>query len=208
MDKNSVKLYDKAYTSRGSVVRVETTLNDSSPFRVFRAKEGAPEEEKTWQTLRAGVADLARRAQVSQATNARYLGALAQVDDGAALGHLLERVQRPVTRQGRRTRALHPFETPDAGLLNAVSHGEFLLNGFRNHDLQTLLFSDAPRDAAEARRRSAQVSRALARLRTHGLVKKVPHEYRYHLAASGRTLAAAVLAAQAASVSALLDKAA
>ncbi|MBI5091355.1 MAG: hypothetical protein HZB26_02815 [Candidatus Hydrogenedentes bacterium] len=208
MDKNSVKLYDKAYTSRGSVVRVETTLNDSSPFRVFRAKEGAPEEQKTWQTLRAGVADLARRAQVSQAANARYLGALTQVDDGTALGRLLERVQRPITRHGRRTRALHPFENPDAALLNAVSHGQFLLNGFRNHDLQTLLFLGVPRDAAEARHRSAQVSRALARLRAHGLIKKVPHEYRYHLTASGRTLAAAISAAKAASVSALVDKAA
>ncbi len=208
MDRNSIKLYDKAYTSRGSVVRVETTLNDASPFRVFRAKEGAPEEEKTWQTLRAGVADLARRAQVSQAANARFLGALAQVEDGAALGHLLDRVQRPVVRKHRRTRALHPFESPDADLLNAFSHGKFLINGFRNHDLQALLFPDAPRDAAQARRRSAQVSRALSRLRAHGLIKKVPHEYRYHLTASGRTLAAAVLAAKAASVSALVDKAA
>jgi len=208
MDKNSIKLYDKAYTSRGSVVRIETTLNDASPFRVFRAKEGAPEQEKTWQTLRAGVADLARRAQVSQAANARFLGALAQVEDGAALGHLLDRVQRPVIRNHRRTRALHPFESPDADLLSAFSHGKFLINGFRNHDLQALLFSDAPRDAAQARRRSAQVSRALIRLRAHGLIKKVPHEYRYHLTASGRTLAAAVLAAKAASVSALVGKAA
>jgi len=208
MGRNSVKLYDKAYTRQGSVVRVETTVNDPEDFRVFRAAEGRPEDERAWRTLRAGVADLARRAQVCQAANERYLGALACVEDGPALGQLIEKVQRPVIRQGRRTRPLHPFEVPDGVLLQALSNGQFLLNGFRNPDLRNLVFPTPPRDSAQARRRSAHISRALARLRVHGLVKKVPHEYRYHLTASGRRLAAAVLAAKAASVSALLDKAA
>jgi hypothetical protein len=209
LNKNSVKLYDKAYTAQGSVVRVETTINDPQDFRVFRPKEGGPDEEKAWRSLRAGVADLARRAQVSQAANERYLGALARVDSGAALATLLARVQRPVKPDDRRrVRALRPFEAEDAALLAAVSRGEFSINGFRNKDLQAVLFDGAPHDAAEVRRRSARVSRALARLRAHGVIKKVPHEYRYHLTASGRTLAAAVIAARSASVSALVQNAA
>lgn len=208
LGKNSVKLYDKAYTEKGSLVRVETTVNDPAAFRVFRAAEGGPEDDRGWRALRAGVADLARRARVSQAANERYLGALTQVEDEAALGEVLDRVQRPVTRRGRRTRGLHPFEAPDAALLAALSDGAFCLNGFRNRDLQARLYKTPARDAGEARRRSAHTSRALARLRAHGLIKKVPGEYRYHLTASGRRLAAGVLAAREASLSALVDKAA
>jgi len=57
---NSVKMYDK----QGSVLRTETTLNDASVFKVFRPKEGGPEDEKKWRPLRQGVADLHRRARM------------------------------------------------------------------------------------------------------------------------------------------------
>ena len=44
---NSIKMYDK----QGSVLRVETTINDPRDFKVFRSKEGDPEESKRWLAL-------------------------------------------------------------------------------------------------------------------------------------------------------------
>jgi hypothetical protein len=59
----------------------ETTLNTVKDFRVYRAKEGGPEDDLQWRILRKGIADLHRRAQVSQKANDRLLNALANVDD-------------------------------------------------------------------------------------------------------------------------------
>jgi hypothetical protein len=40
-----------------------------------------------------------------------------------------------------RPTALHPFASDDRHLLQAISRGEFTLNGVRNRDLQRLCFA-------------------------------------------------------------------
>jgi len=94
---NSVKLYDKV-----SVLRAETLIRDPGDFKVYRAAEGDAEGPKGWRPLRKGVADLQRRAEVSQAANERYLGALAAVHDGAQLGELVGPLCQPVSEPSRR----------------------------------------------------------------------------------------------------------
>jgi hypothetical protein len=81
--KNSIKLYDKAYSDAGAVLRPEVTLNAPGQFRVFRHKTGQEEGPRQWRPLRAGIADLHRRAEVSQKALDRYCTALARVDDTA-----------------------------------------------------------------------------------------------------------------------------
>ena len=203
MNGNSLKLYDKAYTALGSVLRPEMTLNNVADFRVYRPKEGDSKGPKAWRPLRRGVADLYRRARVSQQANERYLQALAQVDDSTRLEELLRPLERPTTWKGKRVRALHPLQGPDAALFEAVAGGEFLLNGFRNRDLQGFLFAKAPDSIQEKRRRSAWVSRQIRLLRAHGLIQKVAHENRYLVTKSGRQIITASLAARKASVSQL-----
>lgn len=61
--RNSVKMYDKY----GTVLRVETTLNDVQGLRVFRRPADDPQGERQWLPLRKGVADMTRRAQLSHA---------------------------------------------------------------------------------------------------------------------------------------------
>ena len=83
---NSVKAYDKAFTVIGNVFRVETTLNQEvGDFRVYRPKQGGPADDLDWRPMRRGIADLHRRAEVSQKTNERYLQALASLDDSTRL---------------------------------------------------------------------------------------------------------------------------
>jgi len=200
---NSLKLYDKAYTTLGSVLRPEMTLNNPADFRVYRPKEGTPTGPKAWRVLRRGIADLHRRAQVSQQAIERYLQALAQVDDSTRLEELTHPLERARTWKGKRVRALHPFQGADAALLEAVAGGDFLLNGFRNRDLQALFFPQAPDSVPEKRRRSARVGRQIRLLRAHHLIRKVAHENRYHVTPSGRRIITAVLAARKATVSQL-----
>lgn len=198
---NSVKAYDKAYTPERAVLRAETTLNDVSDLRVYRPKEGGREDEKEWRVLRKGVADLHRRAQVSQAANARYLDALTSVDDRTTLEERVCQVTEPTTWKGKRVRALRPLAAEDTALLAAVSRGEFAINGLRNRDVRPLLYGDESALAPEeVRRRAAKVTRQLRMLRAHGLIRKVPHTHRYQVTALGREIMTAILTARHTSI--------
>lgn len=63
---NSVKAYDKASTVVGSVLRAEATMQQTEGFRVYRRKEGDRRGPRAWRVLRRGVADLHRRATISE----------------------------------------------------------------------------------------------------------------------------------------------
>jgi hypothetical protein len=197
---NSVKLYDKAYTAMGNVLRAEATINNVADLRVYRPVEGDPDGELAWRVMRRGIADLHRRAEISAQITERYLGALASVDDDTTLDELLRRLGQPAAWHGRRVRALRPVAADDRALLAAVSRGEFTLNGFRNRDLQGIFFSQPAKSPTEARRRSAWVTRQLRLVRAHGLIRKVPGTHRYHVTASGRKVITAILTALHATV--------
>jgi hypothetical protein len=200
---NSVKLYDK----QGSVLRFETTINKPRDFKVYRPKEGDSEAEKTWRPMRKGVADLHRRAKVSQAANDRYAEALAAVNVSTPLGKQVAGLCQPAELNGRRVRALRPWSPEDFALLKAVNQGEFVINGLRNRDLRQLMCDPTDSDV-ERRRQSARISRQLRLLRAHGLLKKVPHTHRYQLTLTGRQAITALLTAHAASTQQLAEMAA
>jgi hypothetical protein len=188
---NSVKMYNKA----GSVLRVETTLNDMRDLQSPRSIDG----KTVWKKMRKGVADMPRRAQVSDASSRRYLDALAAVNTPLPLKTLTSQLGNPTTCNGKRARGLNLLG-PDAALLQAVSGGEFLINGFRNRDVQAALFGPPSVDPATKARRSGQVTRKLGLLRAHGLIHKVPHTHRYLVSPKGRQVMAALHAAKEANI--------
>jgi hypothetical protein len=199
---NSLKVYDK----EGRVLRVETTIVNPRDFRVYRASECDPQARNKWLRMRSGVADLWRRAEVSRASNARYLSAMASAVDKTPLHEAAQPACRTVTVDGQRFRALNPWVT-DAVLLETISRGEFALNGLRNRDLRRHLYAPTT-DRQEQRRRSAAVTRKLALLRAHGLMKKVTGTHRWILTESGRRVVTALLAARHANVDQLTQLAA
>lgn len=202
---NSIKMYDK----QGSVLRVETTINRAAFFKTFRRKEGAePGDKKRWMPVRKSVVDLPRQAKISQACNERYLEALAARQTTQPLGKLAEKVCRPAKIGERRVRAINPHSAEDAQLLAAIRRGEFTISGFRNRDLRQLLYGNPPADAKEQRRQSAAVTRKLALLRAHGLIKKIPKTHRYQLTAEGNIVVTGLIASQQASVQQLTEIAA
>jgi hypothetical protein len=186
---NSQKLYNKH-----SVLRGENTLNSPEAFKVWRASERDPRGPKSWRVLRRSVADLPRRAEVSRAANDRYFGALAAIETPEALGEQARTACRPITRKGRRHRALNPFNAEDAALLAAVNRAEFVVHGLRNRDVRAALDPRVPAGLTE-RQLACRVSRQLALLRAHGLLAKVPKTHRYHVTKKGRQLITALLAA-------------
>ena len=189
---NSIKVYDKG----GSILRVETTINNPAAFRSYRPSEAEPEGKKQWRLMRRGVADMYRRAEVSQAANDRYAEALAALDTTTPLGQLAATVCRPVSKDGRRYRALHPFSPEDRALLEGISDGAYVTEGFRNGDVALRLYGSKSGDPSERSRIAAKVSYRLRILRAHGLIRKSRGRRRYHMTSKGRQIATALLQAQ------------
>ena len=189
---NSVKAYDKG----GSLLRIETTINNPSAFRSYRSSEGNPDGPKSWRPMRKGVADMHRRAEVSQQSNDRYADALASLDTSTPIGQLAAKVCRPVRKNGTRYRALRPWSVQDRKLLESISSGEFTTGGFCNRDLARQLYPPADNDPAERHRIASKVSYRLRILRAHGLIRKSPGRRRYHMTTKGREIATALSRSQ------------
>ena len=209
---NSVKMYDKA----GTILRIETTIGNPKDFCVLRPRcedergqrhDDATGAQLVWRNMRKSVADLHRRAQLSQRSNERYLDALSVVDDTTPCSRIFDSFARPVLDHGRRLRALRVGDPAELALLAAISRGEFVTAGFRNRDLRRLLYSP-PRTKADDRRRSGRLSRLLRLLRAHGVIRKINKTHRYQLTARGRLLTAALRATRDANLKQLLREAA
>ena len=205
---NSVKMYDKA---QGSVLRVETTINDPSEFKVYRGKEGDESGEMQLRQLRSGVADVHRRAEVSEASNERYLAGLAATTCAEPLKAVAAQLSRRVREPGRgerRVRGLNLLGDEDAAVLAVVGRPEFGLNGLRNRDVVAGLYAKPTTDETEQRRRSSRATRLLRLLRAHGILQKVPKSHRYRVSERGRMVITAVLAARNAATEKLVALAA
>jgi hypothetical protein len=201
---NGLKMYDKA----GTILRVETTLNNPRHIKIFRALEGGDPEKKAWRPLRKGIADLHRRAQVCQRANERYLDALAQFDTDTTLAQLLTPVCRRVLYKGAKMRGLRPGSPEDHVLLQFIHRPEYLTTGFSNRDLAAVLFPRQQTTPQARRAASGKTSYRIRLLRAHGLIAKLPNLRRYRITPKGQQVATALLLAQHATISQLSSKAA
>jgi hypothetical protein len=201
--RNSVKVYDK-----GSVLRVETTINQPGEYKTFRASERDPHGPRKSLRMAKGVADIERRAEVSQSCNDRYLTALSTLNTSEPLNKLVAPACVPTELNGHRVRALHPWSEPDQSLLTAVNDAAFCLNGFRNRDLLDRLYPNTPADPTQRRKLSARVTRQLRLLRAHHIILKVSHTNRYQVTAQGRRILTALLQYQHLSLDEIMKTAA
>jgi hypothetical protein len=205
VNRNSVKMYNKS----SNLLRVETTINQTRDFKVFRCPNDDPHAKPSWQKMRKGVGDFHRRGQVSQACNERYLDGLAAVSLQETLQETAAGICKPVKRKTHRYRAFNPWRPEDFALLQFLAEGRNAINGFRNRDLREHLFPSLLQAEPQDQRRGAgKVTRRIQLLRAHGLVKKVPRSHRYLLTAKGRKVVAAILAASSAHTQQLMDLAA
>lgn len=188
MKRNSLKLYDVL-----NVLRIETTFNNPREFRILRVRQTRKRRQRRWCPMGKGVANFWRFAHVAYQANCRYLEALAKAQPKGKVIAELDDLCRPRHKNHKRYARFNPVAAADAALFAAVLAGEHQLNGFRNKDLQARLYSTPPRSTTEARRRSAHVTRLIAKLRGHGLIAKIKSSRLYRITVSGLRLMAAAL---------------
>jgi DNA-binding PadR family transcriptional regulator len=199
LQENSIKMYDK----QGSVLRIETTINNARRFKVRKMTVWQGVRRMRWIPMRHGVADLARRVEISRAANERYLEALAVVKVPCPAHELLDAVSRPVTKDERPYRALRPVSPAEAAVFEAVLQGQFHLKGFTNRDLRNRLAPRAASEPQERRRTSGRITRLLRLLRAHGLIRKVSGTRYYRVTPRDQRIMSAALTLRAADVTQL-----
>ncbi len=189
---NWIKMYDKS----GSVLRVETVINQPEAFKMRKRVWRDGQRVTEWVPMRKGVANLFRYREVSLAANGRYLEALAVVDDPSmALKELNAISQRKRTRAGQSVKAFNPLSDEDQQIFKAVLSGANILNGFRNQDIRAQL-AGSPLLRGCGRyvaKQSAKISRLLKRLHIYGLIAKVPRARRWRLTKKGWALLSAAI---------------
>jgi hypothetical protein len=202
---NSVKMYNKS----GSILRIETTINNTRDFKVYRRPDDDGRRRKSWQKMRKGVSDLHRRCQVSQQCNERYADALACAQVRERLKEVAADACNKIVKDGRMYRGLNPFGQDDFRLLMFLAKGENAINGFRNHDLRQWLYSESEQLPPDERKRySARTTRRIKLIRVHGLVRKVARANRYVLTDKGRKFSIALMTASTLDIKELTEMAA
>jgi hypothetical protein len=184
--RNSIKMYDHA-----NVLRIETTINQPRDFKRLELRQVDGKLARRWVPMKKAVSMLPRFFEVGSASNDRYLDGLGTVSSADPKHHAVEaldQLSRPHTVDGQHVPRLQPLGPDDCAVFLAVLHGEHAINGFRNRDIARLV-DDTPQPSPEQKaRRSARVSRIIARLRGHGLVTKVKESHLYRITSKGLRL--------------------
>jgi hypothetical protein len=200
----SIKLYDKA----GIMARVECTANDVSFFKHHREVEQR-DGGRVWKLapLRKNIYSLRVLRKLMHAANERYLAFIATLDNPDAGLKAIDKMAKPARHKDRSYRGFNLFLGEDLNLFLTIARGEWAISGFRAADLRSHIpdLSSARGEwaisgfrAADLRSHipdlsSARASYWLKRLRTHGLIKKIGHRYKYYLTKLGRRIVATAL---------------
>jgi len=121
--------------------------------------------------------------QLMHAANDRYLAFMACLDNPDAAQKALAKMAAPAKVKGRSFRGFDLFLDPDYRLFLTLARGEWSISGFRAGDLRAHIAALTP----------ARASYLIKRLRTHGLIKKVAHTYKYFFTKLGRRVVVTAL---------------
>jgi hypothetical protein len=161
MGANSIKMYDKA----SKVLRIETTVNNITEFKVYRnVLKQTGQKVKEFASMKKSIYSLHDLIKHCQHSNARYLDFISSFEDNSQGKKSLWKISKKETDNNRSYRGFNFFNETDAQILIALTSGKFNINGFRNKNLREIL---------KNKFNSAQMSRIIKRLHVFGLIKKV-----------------------------------
>jgi hypothetical protein len=176
----SIKMYDKF----GTVLRIETTVNDVSFFRQYRTVHHRDGTTTTkWASMRKTIYSLPALREVLLAANRRYLKFVSDIETPEVGVQKLHQLAETQVENDRRYKGFNLFAEEDTSLFRLLLRGEFFISGLTNKSLRQLLPNMS----------SSQMSRLLKRLRVHGVIKKVGNRYKYYLTEFGRLAATMAL---------------
>lgn len=169
----SIKMYDK----QALVLRIETTANNVSFFKHRRKVEHRDgTSEMKLACVQKTIYSLGPLRELLSASNRRYLDFISNLIDPSADVRNVEKLSKPLRKNGRSYRGFNLFAKIDLDLFIALARGEFNISGFQNSTLRRVLPDKT----------GSQISRLLKLLKLHGLIKKIGKTYKYYLTQLGQ----------------------
>jgi hypothetical protein len=157
----------KQYHKEGRALRTETTINDSWDFNIGKRLVNLP-------ALR----------EIGFSANRRLLGVQRLDHDPlAGIQHLHHLTEPVVTDTGTKIPGLRIGQTRSHAILSALLTFRTQLAGFTNRDLRQL--TAQLRGLEPHAVTAGQATYDLRRLRTHGLIQRLPHTNRYRVTDQG-----------------------
>ena len=176
----SIKMYDKF----GVVLRIESTCNNVSEFRVLREighRDGTISTDKA--PLKKTIYSLYQLLTIMKSANFRYLEFVSSFDDHSGGSGKLEKVTQPIKENGRSYKGLNFFDQKDLNVLEVLGRGEFSAFGMQNKDVRKHIESLSP----------SAISRVFKRLSLHGLIERKQGSFKYFLTDLGKSVIVAGL---------------
>jgi hypothetical protein len=171
----SIKMYDKF----SLVLRIETTVNNVTFFKQYRQVDKRDGTTVTkWAPMKKTIFSLPPLQEVLLAANQRYIKFISSIATPEVGAEKLHQLAETKTENNHRYKGFNLFSEEDTCLFRTLLQGEFAISGFTNKQLRQYL----------ARLSPSQITRLIARLRVHGIIKKVAKGYKYYLTDLGRQL--------------------
>lgn len=185
MKSNSIKMYDKF-----SCLRIETTVNDPKEFKVYKeVKHRDGTTSKRWVPMGKSIANLYRYAEISKAANKRFLDSMYNVIPVQSIEKEINGICTKKVSHGRTYTGYNVWSKETFQLFETISDGKYLIRGFTNKELRHAIC----KQNEDSRQERGRMSRTLAKLRAHGLIRKIPHSRRYLVSDKGRRVIGALI---------------
>lgn len=185
MKSNSIKMYDKS-----NCLRIEMTINDPKEFKVYKdVQHHDGTSSRCWVPMGKSIANLYRYAEISKTANKRFLDAMCDIVPAKSIEKEINSVCDRKTVKGRHFTGFNVWSEETLRLFETISDGRYLIRGFTNRDIRRIIFQISP-DTPQNR---GKTSRIFAKLRAHGLIRKIPHSRRYMVSGKGRRIMGALI---------------
>lgn len=187
INENQIKMYDK-----GNNLRIEVTINNPKDFKVMKEKEVIIEHQKiemqkVWLPMGKSVSNLYRYVEISKSIIKRYIEALPEIDTEAIPLKEIEKVSTRLEQDNRVYSGFNILNEETLNIFYVISNGKFLINGFTNKTIREEIFNDSSQKTIN------KTTRLLAKLRAHGIIKKVAKKNKYYLTTDGRKILNSIL---------------
>jgi len=190
MDKNSLKIYDKH-----SVLRIETTINNSRAFKVYARGK--------WLPMGKSISNLYRISEVSHKCNERYLDSLAEVKNSKVLDKEIESLCHPkITKLSEKSTNQRQYGSFNllrdftCKSFNAIMNGAYCIKGFTRKEITNALIklkAFSSLEISDMKKLLGKVTRLLSKLRAHGLITKFPKTFKYRVTQKGQEIISRIL---------------
>lgn len=188
INNNQIKMYDK-----GNNLRIEVTINNPKDFKILKEKEKIIDHqeivsEKVWVPMGKSIANLYRYVEISKSITKRYIEALPEIDTNKVPISEIEKISSPVIVNDIKYTGFNILSKDTLKLLSVISSGEYLINGFSNKSIRNKYF-----DIEITKKEINKLTRILAKLKAHGIIKKVARKNKYYLTTNGRNITNSIL---------------